>query len=429
MAAKVRVPARSLHARTDGDFDLDLTPEVLALVNAPGDLGQVAGDIDAWNLRARGDWHIFTARLDPNLGPRDYRRSRDMGDIIADAPGPLWAHLAIGGPRRAGFVPGPPRFAHHILAPGDHLHSVGLEGTGQTTATAQLQRIPHRSLEALLADRLLSWRAVQGRALPLHVVRVETDAAPGPGSTAFQNFCTALNSLQAAARSLGTYARVGSIGIERVQGADAAQIATGTRDLMAAIEAELHARGLPRAPFVLFAEGGDHPAAMAHWELAWSHRPQRLIIPGPTYCIEQTEFARPTDRGLARMADLTAHALTTTGWHCPIPLLAEVRRKRLRVICQSMQGLVLEPDQPHGFAISGVAKPVGIEAVEIASDDPRALILTLDRQIDGDRPVLTYACGATTSGALRDDWSAPFDHGTLHRWALPATLNIHQAEG
>lgn len=424
-----RIPGRAVHPRADGDYDLDLTPDVMAAVNPPGDPGAVTGDIDAWNLRARGDWHVFTARLDPSLGPRDYRRTRDLGDIIADAPGPLWAHLAIGGPRRAGFVAGPPRFAHHVLSPGDHLHSVGLEGTGLTDPSRNLQRIPHRSIEALLADRLLTWRADQGRALPLHFVRVETDAAPGPGSTAFQNFCTALSSLQAAARALGTHARVGSVGIERVQGDDPARIAAETRALMAAVEAELHARNLPRAPFVMFAEGGDHPAQQAHWELAWNHRPQRLIIPGPLYGIEQTEFARPTEVGLARMAELTAHALTIPGWHCPIPLLAEVRKKRLRVICQSMSPLVLDPDLPHGFALSGVAKRVAIEAVEIAPDDPRAVILTLDRQIDGERPVLTYASGATASGALRDDWSAPFGDGALHRWALPAMLSIHHAEG
>lgn len=427
--AKARIPAGAVRQRSDGDFDLDISPEVLAAINPPGDLGHVAGDIDAWNLRARGDWHVFTARLDAELGPRDYRRSMDLGDIIADAPGPLWAHLAIGGPRRAGFAAGPPRFAHHVLSPGDHIHSVGLEGTADAMATGQLQRIPHRSIEALLADRLLTWRAEQGRALPLHFVRVETDAAPAPGSTAFRNFCAALTSLQAAARSLGTHARVGSIGIERVQGANPAEIAAGTRVLMARIEAELHARGLPRAPFVMFAEGGDHPAALAHWELAWNHRPQRLIIPGPVYAVEQTEFARPTELGLTRMAELTAHALSTPNWHCPIPLLAEVRKKRLRVICQSMAPLVLDPELPHGFAVGGVSKRVTIEAVEIASDDPRAVILTLDRQIDGERPVLTYACGTTASGALRDDWSAPFAAGLLHRWALPCALPIHQAEG
>ena len=116
----------------------------------------IFGDIDAWALRQQSGWFYFTARLETEA--RAYMRPVLKGDIIADAPGAVLAILALGGPRRAGFNVGPAQWRYNVLAPGDHVGAVGLEGTAAAQPTSALQHLPHCSREALIADILLSWR-------------------------------------------------------------------------------------------------------------------------------------------------------------------------------------------------------------------------------------------------------------------------------
>lgn len=410
------------------------------------------GDIDAWNLRDQDGWLLFDARLDPALGPRAYRRAHAGGDILAAAPGPLLALFALGGQRRAGFSPRPPAFPHHILAPGDDIGAVGLEGTARAEATARLQHLPWSTREALIAEALLSDRLAEARALPLFLCRAETDASASidalPAGLAFANLLTAIDSGIAAARSLGTRLRIPAIALDfglEDRTSDAPALARGLRRLMARLEAELIRRDIERPVFLLTAESGTardttHPAIAAHAELSWQPGPHRLTIAAPGYMFEQTAFGRPTDAARARMARMDAFALTEAlarrDWFCPTFLLAEATDRQIRVTAQSMGPLTLsdalEAGPACGFRLSQTE--ARITAVTLAPDDPRALILTTDRPATGG--LLHYAHGADPApgraglppnrGGVRDDWHSPDPEGgpPLHRWALPCLLRI-----
>ena len=437
---------------------LRLSDSVLADLRArlplpsPRSEAPTLGDIDAWNLRDQDGWLHFNARLDPALGPRAYRRAHAGGDILAAAPGPLLGLFALGGQRRAGFSTRPPAFPHHVLAPGDDIGAVGLEGTATAERTARLQHVTWSTREALLAECLLSDRLAAGRALPLHLCRAETDGSSsiddlslGP---AFANLLTAIDNGIAAAGSLGTRLSVPAIALDfglEDRTSDGPTLARGLRRLMARLEAELIRRDIARPVFLLTAEAGTardtiHPAIAAHATLSWQPGPHRLTIPAPGYMFEQTAWGRPTESARLRMARMDAFALTEAlarrDWHCPTLLLAEAEDRQIRVTAQSMGPLVLsealDPGPGMGFHLTGTE--ARITEVAIAPDDPKALILTTDAPATGG--TLHYAHGADPApgrtglppnrGGLRDDWQAagPDDGPTLHRWALPAILPI-----
>lgn len=412
------------------------------------------GDIDAWNLRAEGDWLRFDARLEEV--PRGYLRPVAGGDILADAPGPLLAILGLGGARRAGFTPGPAQFRYNVLAPADHIGAVGLEGTDQALRTAGLQHLRHRSREALIADHLLGWRYRARRGLPLIVTRVETDgaasiAALGQGP-AFANFLTALDNLVAAAATLGRRPQVLAVtlgyGAEDLT-SDSAGFVQGFRALMARIEAEMRSRGLSPPVFLADAESGasrlaDHPAIAALHDLAWCHGAHRLLLPAPGYAGGQDRFGRLTDAGRQDMAELDAHALAAAGagrgWLCPLPLLAEQHDRQIRVTFRAMADLVIDAGDPFragptaGFRLAGGQGACHILGARIARDDPQAVILDCSAPPAGHR--LRHACGLEPAGdslpanrsRIRDAWAAQGAGGRpLHRWALPADLPLHPA--
>lgn len=416
------------------------------------DVAATLGDIDAWDLHEENGWLRFTARLDPALGPRAYRRALAGGDIVADAPGPITALLSIGGQRRAGFNPRPPAFRHHIVAPADDVGAVGLEGTARATATPHLQHLPWATRDALLAEALLTTRFVQGRALPLYLTRAETDgsatAADLASGPAFANLCTALDNLTAAARLSGTRASVTAIGLDwgaEDCGTAPLPLARDLRRLMARIEAEMARRDLTRPVFLLTAESGTardttHPAIEAHALLATFPGPHRLVIPAPSYMFDQTRHGRPTDTARARMAAMDAHALTEAlarrPWFCPTLLLAEAQGTEIRVTARAMGDLTLSDalgaGPLAGFRLTGT--DATLTAIRIAPDDPQALILTTDSPAAG--ATLHYAHAAPPQpgrdglppnrGGLRDGWEAPCAQGgaPLHRWALPAILPV-----
>lgn len=416
----------------------------------------VLGDIDAWNLRAEGGWLRFDARLED--GARAYLRPLAGGDAIADAPGPLLAILGLGGPRRAGFNAGPARFCFNVLAPADDIGGVGLEGTALAEPASGLQHLRHRSREALLADTLLGWRHAARRGLPLFFVRAETDTSAGiealGNGAAFGNFCTALDSLCAAAGTLGRPAQVLAMGLdfglEDVVTADAGALAAGIRALMARITQEMRQRDLPPPVFLAVAEAGtarisDHPAIRAMQELAWCPGPHRLIVTAPSYMAAQDRFGRPTEAGRQLLAEMDAHALAACaegeGWRCPLPVLAEYSGRQIRVLFDAQQDLVIDPRDPFragaaaGFRIIGTGPESRIRSVKVAADDPRSLILTCDRAPEGPAPRLLHACaleaaagdaGPINRSAIRDTWQAAGSDGAdLHRWALPADLPLH----
>lgn len=437
----------------------DLRERLSIAPSAALDVAELLGDIDAWGLHQRGGWLHFTARLEPDQPARGYIRPLAGGDVLADAPGPVYALLSLGGPRRAGFNQGPTLFPYHILAPADDIGAVGLEGTDLARPTAGLQHLPHSTKDALIAQSLLGWRHDGLRGLPLFMVRTETDSSADltalAGGRAYANFLVALDSLLAAAAALGKRPKVLAVGIDfsmEDQTGDPAAIAQGVRALMSKIERDMALRALQRPFFLLTAEAGTHkvtahPSILAHWELAWSHGDHAFAIPAPGYMFEQTAFGRPTDAARLRMAEMDAHAISALSqrqiWQCPTLLLAEFTGKVIRVTAQATGDLVIDdlfgPGAGCGFTVQGAVGPVEVLSVTVAGDDPRALILTCDRTPEGDHALLCYAYGAAAPsadaypanrGALRDDWSAPSRAagGDLHRWALPAALPLRRGD-
>ncbi len=420
----------------------------------PLDPLQVLGDIDAWGLRNESGWLRFTARLDPDLGPRDYLREPSGGDMIAVAPGPLYGVLSIGGARRAGFNDGPVAFPHHIFAPSDYIGAVGLEGTDNAVATGRLQRLPHSTHDALIAQTLLSWRARARAALPLFLVRAETDNSPTAAALskgiAIENFFAAVDSLVLAAKKLGKEPKVLSVGID--YGAEdaissQAEIEFGLRTLMSTIEAGLNKRGLQKPIFMLACEAGvagaaNHPAILAHTRLSWLKEGHTIAIGAPGYAFERDRFGRPTPDARLRMAEMDAHAIVAQtarkDWACPCPLLAEYDDKEIRVTFSATEPLVIDPaltdDPSAGFAIVGSKKPLEIVSVRVDPREPKAILLRTKTSIKGDQPILRYALpgvvddGAPKRGAIRDIWSAPSAGSAtpLHRWALPAELPLNE---
>ena len=55
----------------------------------------VPPDLDAWDIRRRGDWVHFMAHLPGRQGIRGYRVPADGGAVIADGRGPLLGILGI----------------------------------------------------------------------------------------------------------------------------------------------------------------------------------------------------------------------------------------------------------------------------------------------------------------------------------------------
>ncbi|MGA0540467.1 hypothetical protein [Neotabrizicola sp. VNH66] len=393
---------------------------------------ELLGDIDAWNLREDGGWLRFDARLED--GARAYLRSRAGGDILADAPGPLYAILGIGGARRAGFNAGPPQFRFNVLAPADHIGAVGLEGTARAEPVSSLQHLPHRSREALVADHLLDLRYRDRRGLPLILTRAETDASASlgalSGGLAMANLVTALDNLCMAAETLGRPAQVLAVGLEfgaEDLGTDSTGFAEGIRALMTRLSEEMRRRGLAPPVYLACAENGDHPSTPAWWELAWCPGPHRLRITAPGYMAARDGFGRLTEAGRDMLAAMDAHALRAVeqgqDWLCPLPLLAEHRGAEIRVTFRALADLVVDAADlfgagpAAGFALTG--DPAQITGVAIAPDDPQVVVLTLDRPLTGTAARLRLAIGGPST--LRDTWAA----GGLHRWALPADLPLH----
>jgi hypothetical protein len=449
---------------------LRLSETVLADLRARLGLGALAdpaaalGDIDAWNLRRAGDYHLFTARLDPALGPRDYLKPVAGGDVIAAAPGPLLGLLGFGGARRAGFNPGRPAFPHHVLAPGDDVGGVGLEATARAEPTAALQNLRVSTRESLIADRLLAARLAAGQALPLHFVRAETSEAHRTAElaegTGYANLLAAADSLVRAAASLGKTPKLLAVGLDwglEDTASDAETHLAALRALLARIEADMARRALRAPPFLMIFESGtervsDAPAIRAQWRLAWDAAPHRVIFAAPGYAFPQAGFGRPTEAARAAMAEIEALALAAhlarAPWACPLPLLAEAEGARIRVTLAAMGPLVLDPADPlgagpaAGFRVTDRTGEVPVTAAVIDPADDRAVIVTCARP-PGEGAELAYAVGhppaddgyPANRGALREDWEAegatalPKTGRKLHRWALPAVLPVHPRTG
>ncbi len=425
-----------------------------ALFGAHG--AQIDDDIDAWAVDRRGDWVYFQANLPGADCPRGYMRHKDGPTILAQSHLPLMGIFALGGARAQLGQPLPSRFPYHLFAPADDIGAAGMGGEGEAVATAQL--LPLRALthEALLAEKLLAMRQAAGAGLPLFFVRAETDMAAsakelGQGA-AMANLRQALQNFYLAAAHLGRPAKVAAICLdyclEDVAG-DGMAYRDGIMAVMAQITQTLGNLGAPRPMFLSGFDCGTQSittgaALQGQWELAWNHGDHPLICTGPSYAYAMDDTGRLRPEGQRAKAELSAHALLACEagkvWHCPTIQLAERAGDDIRLICEAMDGLTLDPRDPFdagaaaGFRLDGARNKAEIKKVEIDPKDKRAVILRCSARPEGE-VFVAYAYGAAprqgahlfpaNAGALRDTWEVEGSaEMPLHRWALPARLRL-----
>ena len=411
-------------------------------------------DLDAWNIREEGDWILFDANLPGAQGSRGFRRHRIGGAIIAQARGPLLGILGIGGARAALANPGAGAFPWHVLAPADDIGAVGHAGIDLAAETTHLEPLREQTHEALLAGVLLTDRHAAHKALPLFVVRAETDTAASAADLgtgrAVENLERALANLVAAAAAQGTRARLLAVTLDYCL-EDVSGTATDYRDgmlaLMARLTGKANALGLPAPRFLATLDCGTHqitegPALDGQWELSWNHADHALTFAAPGYMFALDDTGRLTDGGRRVKAAMGAAALTALedgkDWFCPTIQLAERAGKDIRLTCKAMDRLVIDKADPFeagktaGFRLDGVTNGARITGVSLDKDDPRSLILKCSVRPEGDLTI-AYAAGAAAwsgpwpanRGALRDAWEkAGPDGQTLRRWALPARLKV-----
>ncbi|OZA09988.1 MAG: hypothetical protein B7Y02_11470 [Rhodobacterales bacterium 17-64-5] len=406
-------------------------------------------DIDLWAPQRHGDWVHFQANLPGAESARGYIRHIDGGAILAEARGPLLGILGIGGARAALASPSPARFPWHVLGPADDIGAVGMGGEGEAPLTAALALLRELTVEALVADTLITRRAEARLSLPRMFVRVETDSAADAGAlatgAAAGNLDLALQNLVAAARRLGTPARVLAVvldyALEDVTG-DPTAYRDGMIALMERITRSMARLGLARPVFLAAFDCGTHrvtkgPGLDGQWELSWNHGDHQLVFAAPSYAFEIDDTGRLTDQGRAAKAALLAEALLAveagSRWQCPTIQLAERSGKDIRLICEAAGPLVLDKDDPFqagplsGFAVEGVTNGAKLMKVEIDKTDPKAVILRCSKRPEG-AVYVTYAHAAepgqgpypANRGSLRDDHGA----GQVRRWALPVRLKL-----
>lgn len=404
-------------------------------------------DIDAWDISQRGDWFYFSANLPGADGPRGYRRHRDHPTILAQSHVPLMGILAIGGARAGLATAGQGRYPYHVMAPADDIGAVGMGGAGEATDTAHLDPLREMTHEALLAETLLT----KGAARPLVFVRAETDMAASAAELgqgrAVANLEMAARNLIAAATHLGQRAHLRAVCLdyclEDLSG-DPIAYRDGMLALMERLTRSFAQIGLAAPVFLSGFDCGTQrlthgPALQGQWELSWNHGAHQVIFSAPSYAFEIDDTGRLTDQGRRQKAEIGAAALLAhqsgARWTCPRLHLAEWDGQALRVTCAAMENLVLDRTDPFGagkgagFRLDNTTAK--ITSLRIDPKDPKTVILRLSAR---PKPgaVLCYAYGAVAgkgrypanAGALRDTWAAPGSHGDLHRWALPARLNV-----
>jgi hypothetical protein len=427
----------------------------------------VLGDIDAWNLRQSGEWYVFQANLLGGHGVRQYRKLVDPGNaedsthILADAPGALLGLLSIGGARAALALPRSAAFTYHIMAPADDIGAVGMAGVEAAQTVSHLHKLREVTRDALLAEVLLTDRKANNRAIPLCMVRAETDNSASIANlatgAAFANLMTAARSLAASAERLHKPARVLCVrldySLEDVFSTDIVY-RDGLLVLLDQITTGLAGLGFHKPVFLANFDCGtqdvsDHPALRAHGELAWNHADHDLVFASPGYCFAQDNYGRPTPQGMQHMAELEAQALTAiyddTPWFCPTFLLAEREPGNvIRLRARAMGDLVLDAADPFGagadcgFYLLGDTRGARIASVRLDPTDRQDILLGLEGEPGSDLQ-LCYALTApargpgdpagaypAARGAVREVWQITAQDGTiLHRWALPCVLNVH----
>lgn len=428
-----------------------------ATVPAAGLEAALPDDLDAWDLRADGDWMRFTANLPGRQGVRGFRRHRSGGAILADARGPLNVLLGIGGARAAlGLTDEASHYPHHILSPADDIGAVGYAGIEAASTTDALEPVREKTLEVLVAERLLDARLTTGSALPLIAVRVETDeshhARALAQGRAMDNLEQAARNLVRAAERLDTHTRLLAVTLDYAledQSGDRAAYRDGMIAVMEEATVRLGKLGFAQPLFLATFECGTHritesPALAGQWDLSWNHAAHRLTYVAPGYAFAQDATARLTAAGCLDRAALYAATLQTIemggDWRCPVIHLAEANGQTIRAVCASASGLVIDKSDPFGagkaagFRLVGAGVPKILRA-EIDPADDKAVLLQCSGPLPDAGAQLAYAYGSAAGegpfppncGALRDSWSGTAGTRALHRWALPALLPVQPA--
>ncbi|MDO5640775.1 MAG: hypothetical protein Q4G26_00095 [Paracoccus sp. (in: a-proteobacteria)] len=416
--------------------------------------------IDAWDVRQDGEWLFFTAHLPGRQGVRGFRREVDGGAILADAPGPLFGILGIGGPRAALANQERSAFPHYVLAPADDIGAVGHFATGQPEQTHRLEPLREMTHEALIADTMLGWQLDKFEALPLFMARVETDSAASAADlvagAAFSNMIAAARNLVNAARHLGKKPQLLCVTIdyalEDISGS-AAAYRDSLIELMRKTEAELAQLGLEPPVFVARLDSGacgmaQNAALEGQWELGWNHGDHRFIYSAPAYMFAHDEYDRPTPDARREMAEMTAAAVAEAQtWLCPTFYLAEFSTRDprvIRLVARASGNLVLDESDPFdagptaGIRLVGATNDARVQSVAVDPEDPQTLLLTLTAPPQGTALYVAHAYAAearpgqyyANSGSIRDDWSMLSATGrVLNRWALPCLLPVTAGGG
>ena len=230
--------------------------------------------------------------------------------------------------------------------------------------------------------------------------------------------------------------------LEDVSG-DPAAYRDGMIALMERMTQSLARRGLARPVFLSAFECGTQDVTSGYaldgqWDLAWNHADHQLIFSGPSYAFPLDDTGRLTDQGRSAKAAQSAAALLALQdgqhWHCPTIQLAERVGTHIRLICEAMAPLEIDPNDPFGagptagFRLDGVTNGAKIKSVSIDPKDRKTVLVTCTRRPEGPDLHIAYAHGAQPAagpypanrGALRDTWGK----ADLHRWALPARLRV-----
>lgn len=417
-------------------------------------------NVDAWDLRQEGDWLFFTAHLPGRQGVRGFRREFSGGAILADAPGPLFGILGIGGPRAALANQERSAFPHYVLAPADDIGAVGHFAVGQPEQTNRLEPLREMTHEALIADTMLGWQLDKFEALPLFMARVETDSAASAADlvkgAACSNMIAAARNLVNAARHLGKKPQLLCVTIDYAL-EDVSGSAIAYRDamieLMRKTEAEFAKLGLQQPVFVARLDSGSsgmirNAALEGQWELGWNHGDHKFIYSAPAYMFAYDDYDRPTPEARREMAEMTAIAVAEAQtWMCPTFYLAEFSTrdpKVIRLVARSLGDLVLDDSDPFdagpgaGLRLVGATNDAQIQSVTIDPADPQTLLLTMTDRPEGEALHIAHAYGAdarpgpyhANSSRIRDDWSMVSATGrVLNRWALPCLLPVTAGGG
>ena len=172
-----------------------------------GEYIELPETLDAWSVRQDGEWLKFTANPPGKSGPRGFMSKGPQGTVIADTPTPLLGILAIGGSRASVANTTECDFPFHIVAPGDDIGGVGLDGVERAKELSSVHMLREMSHEALVAQVLLNDALVSRHALPLYYVRGETDGSTSASALAvgmaLENLSIAAKNMKAAAADMG----------------------------------------------------------------------------------------------------------------------------------------------------------------------------------------------------------------------------------